>query len=344
MSKEEVSAYYDALTELERTTREAKAAAALAASSPEPSAPTASSSIPFSPRDGPLSLVPLPAVCAALGAAGTQSLHLAGSLGTAVSLFGAVAGVAVGGLVVIGDDPLGRLARAAGSAVVRSTGAAGGAAGKSVSQSVAGAAGAAAGAVENAVVRAPSNFVGGLARSISSAVTAAFGSAVALPGVLVTKAADGAKGALKDTSDAVVAIPGEVARKASRAAGSALQSSSAAAAAAVGGALQSTSEAAVTAVRGSSKKAGQGLAGGVPSSPGKSLADFVRLPSRGGAGESKKAEKVSGVIGELCPVYRNVQFGALVVLYLIVGGGRRVMHLLYVRGSRCALASFQNVS
>ncbi|CAM9112550.1 unnamed protein product [Hapterophycus canaliculatus] len=291
VAKEEVVAYYDALSELERTTREAKAAAAAAAASPKPPSPP-SSTMPFSPRDGPLSLVPLPAVCAALGAAGTQSLHLAGGFGTAISIFGAMAGVAIGGLVVIGDDPLGRLARAAGSAVARSAVATGGAAGKGVSDSIASAAGAAAGAVEQAVVKAPSNFVGGLARSISSVVSAAFGSAAALPGSLVTKAADGAKGALKDTSDAVVAIPGEVARKATRVAGSALQSTSAAAASAVGGALQSTSEAAMTAVKGSSpKQAAQRLNGGMPS-PGKTLAGFVSsLPSRAGAGESKKAEK-----------------------------------------------------
>ncbi|CAM9945433.1 unnamed protein product [Scytosiphon promiscuus] len=294
VGKEEVSAYYDALSELERTTREAKAAAAVAASSPNPSARPASAMPAFSARDGPLSLVPLPAVCAALGAAGTQSLHLAGGVGTAISIFGAMAGVAIGGLVVIGDDPLGRLARTAGAAVVRSTGAAGGAAGRSVSESVAGAAGAAAGAVENAVVKAPSKFAGGLARSFSGAVAAAFGSAVALPGALVTKAADGAKGALKETSDAAVAIPGRVARKASRAAGSALQTTSAAAAVAVGGALQSTTEAAVTAVKGSPEKAAQAaqrLNGPIPS-PGKSLADFISLPSRAVAGASKKAEKV----------------------------------------------------
>ncbi|CAM9276851.1 unnamed protein product [Ectocarpus sp. 12 AP-2014] len=254
VNKEEASSYYEALSDLERTTQKAKAAAAAAAES-QPSAARSSSASPFSPQEGPLSLVPFPAVCAALGAAGTQSLHLAGALGTAFSVFGAVAGVALGGLVVIGDDPLGRAARAAGLALARSAGAAGGAAGKSVSESAAGAAGAAVGAVEEAVVKAPANFVAGVASSISRAVSSAVGSVTALPGAVVTKAADGAKGALQDTSEAVVNLPGEVARKAAQAAG---------------GALQSTSDAAVTAVRESPKMAAKRLNDAV-SSPGKTL-------------------------------------------------------------------------
>ncbi|CAM9134316.1 unnamed protein product [Ectocarpus fasciculatus] len=258
VDKEEASAYYEALSDLERTTQEAKVAAAAAAEG-QPSAARSSSATPFSPQEGPLSLVPFPAVCAALGAAGTHSLHLAGGLGTAFSVFGAVAGVALGGLVVIGDDPLGRAARAAGLALARSAGAAGVAAGKSVSESAAGAAGAAVGAVEEAVIKAPANFLAGVASSISSAVSAAVGSVTALPGAVVTKAADGAKGALQDTSDAVVNMPGEVARKAAQAAG---------------GALQSTSDAAVTAVRESPKRAAKSLNDAV-SSPGKTLTAFA---------------------------------------------------------------------
>lgn len=277
VDKEEVAAYYEALSELERTTQEAKAATAAAATAASLNPQSASSSAPFTPQDGPLSLVPFPAVCAALGAAGTHSLHLTGGLGTALSVFGAMAGAALGSLVVIGDDATGRAARAAGSAVSRSASTAGGMAARSVSESV-----------EEAVVKAPANFVAGLARSISNAVSAAVGPVVALPGELAAKAVNGAKGALQDTSEAVVKIPGELARNVVNLPVEVARQTAQAA----GGALQSTTETAFNAVKESPKEAAKRLTEAV-SAPGVILTDFVKGVSVGRAGKREQGEKAS---------------------------------------------------
>lgn len=288
VDKEEVGAYYEALSELERTTQEAKAAAAAtaAAASLNPQSPSSSTS--FTPQGGPLSLVPFPALCAALGAAGTHSLHLTGGLDTAISVFGAMAGVALGSLVVIGDDAAGRAARTVGSAVTRSASMAGGAAGRSVTESVSGAAGAAAGAVEEAIVKAPSNLVSGLGKSTSNAVSAAVGSVVGLPGELAGKALEGAKGALQDTSEAVVNIPGDVARNVVNLPGEVARQATQAA----GGALQSTSETALNAVKESPKEAAKRLKEAV-SAPGETLAAFVKGASDERSGKREQRDKAS---------------------------------------------------
>lgn len=272
VDKEEMAAYYEALSELERTTQEAKVAAA--ATTATPANPTKSSSTTAATaEDGPLSLVPFPIVCAALGAAGTHALHLTGDLGTATSVFGAVAGATLGALVVAGDDAGGRAARAAGLVVARSAGAAGGAVGKGISESVGGVAGgvasAAASAVEEAVVKAPANLVAGLASSTSSAVSSAVGSVVSLPGQLAAKAVDGAKEALQDTSEAV-------ARKATEAAA---------------GALQSTSEAALEVVNETPKEAAKRLKEVVTGS-GENLTAFVSRASDKAAGKREEPRKV----------------------------------------------------
>eukprot|EP00752_Nemacystus_decipiens_P011875 g10531.t2 len=260
VDKEEMAAYYEALSELERTTREAKEAAAAPVNPAKPS-----STAPSTAEDGPLSLVPFPLICGALGASGTHALHLTGDLGTAVSVFGAVAGATLGALVVAGDDAGGRAARAAGSVVARSAGTAGGvvsnAVGKGISESVGGVAGAATSAVEEVVVKAPANLAAGLASSTSNAVSSAVGSVASLPGQLAAKAVDGAKGALQDTSEVV-------ARKASEAAA---------------GALQSTSEAALDVMKDTPKEAAE-LVKELVAGPGQNLAAFVTRAS-------EKAEK-----------------------------------------------------
>lgn len=268
VDKEEAAAYYDALSELERTTREAKAAKLVSADT-SGSRPKPSSTTTFIPQEGPLSLVPFPAACAALGAAGTHALHLTGSLGTAISFIGALAGVAVGSLVVIGDDAGGRAARAAGSAVA-------GAAGKGLSDSVSGAAGYAASAAEEAIVKAPANLLNEVTKTVSSAVVSGVKSVMNLPRALAAKAVDGAKGALQDTSKTVVKIPVEVARKATEAAG---------------GALQSTSEAALSVIKESPKEAGKLLKEAV-SGQGETLTAFVSRATVEGVGKRGKQQKV----------------------------------------------------
>lgn len=284
VDKEEVATYYEALSELERTTQEAKTATAAAADSA--SLNPQSQSSPFTPQDGPLSLVPFPAVCAALGAAGMHSLHLAGGLDSAISVFGAMAGVALGSLVVIGDDAAGRTARAVGSTVTRSASTAGEVAGRSVVESFGGAVGATASALEEAIVNAPANFVAGLGRSISNAVSAGVGSVVALPGELATRAADRARGALQGTSEAVVNIPGEVARNVVNLPGEIARQ----AAQTAGGALQSTSETALKAVKESPKEAAKRLKEAV-STPGETLTAFVKGASGERAGKREEREK-----------------------------------------------------
>lgn len=278
-----MAAYFEALSELERTTQEAKVAATAAAATPL-NPPNPSSTAPFTAKEGPLSLVAFPVVCAALGAAGTHALHLAGDLGTATSVLGAVAGVALGSLVVAGDDAGGRAARAVGSVVARSAGTAGGAVGKGLSESVSGVAGAAASAVEETFVKAPSNLVAGLASSTSSAVSSAVSSAASLPGQLAAKAVAGATGALQDTSEAV-------ARKASQAAT---------------GALQSTSEATFGVVKETPKEAAKRLKE-VVAGPGENLAAFVNRASDEGGKKGKREErqKVFAMMGELEHPHRD---------------------------------------
>lgn len=130
VDKEDVTTYYEALANLERTTREAKEATTLAMNK---SAATATTPVYFPGKQDPASLVPFPAICAALGAAGMHSLQLSSDADTIASVCGGTAGAVVGGLLVIGDDPVGGFARAAGAAVARAIGFAGGWAGKEVS-------------------------------------------------------------------------------------------------------------------------------------------------------------------------------------------------------------------
>lgn len=257
VDKDEVAAYYEALSDLERTTREAKEAAARG---PVPS----SASKQSAPQQNPASLVPFPVICAALGAAGAHSLQLTGDLDAAASACGGIAGAALGGLLVVGDDPVGRTARALGEGIAGTVGVAGGLAGKRVAESAAGAAGAAAAAVEDAVIKAPASLAEGVLRSISETVSEGARSVVNLPGALAKKAVDEAKGALQETSEAAFSLPGEIARKASDAAG---------------GALRSTSEATITAVKESPKEAAKRLMEAV-SAPGDALKEAVASPEK----------------------------------------------------------------
>ena len=291
VDKEEAAAYYEALSDLERATREAKAAKAVAADATvnRPAPPSTSN---FTPQEGPLSLIPFPAACAALGAAGTHALHLTGGLGTAISFIGALAGVAVGSLVVVGDDAGGRAARAAGSAVAD-------AAGKGISESVGGAAGYAVSAAEEAIVKAPANFFNEVARSVSGAVMSGMVSVLNLPRELAARAVDGAKGALQDTSKAVVNVSGEVAKKATQAAG---------------GALQSTSEAALSAVKESPKEAAKLLKDAV-SGQGET---FTALVGRATVQEVVKREQQQKVC-YVCQIL-DVKLGISVVVGLYSGG------------------------
>lgn len=276
VEKEDISAYYDALSNLERATLDAKKASL----NPQPPPSRLSSKTPSTPQDDPLLLVPFPALCAALGVAGTHSLHLAGDLDTLASACGAIAGAGLGSLVVVGDGPLGLAARTVGSVVVSALGAAGGLAGKTVSESAAGAAGAAVAAAEDALVKAPANAVEGLARSVSGGMSSVVGYVAALPGKVAKQAVDGAKEALQDTSRAAINLPGDVARKAVDAAG---------------GALQSTSDAALSAVTESPKDAAKRLKEAV-AAPADALTSLVNRPSgavTGGNGKPTKASSVS---------------------------------------------------
>lgn len=256
MDKDEVAAYFDALSDLERTTREAKEATTRS--------PVPSSTPKQSTQHNPLSLVPFPVVCAALGAAGAHSLQLTGELDTAASACGGIAGAALGSLLVVGDDAVGRTARALGAGIAGTVGVAGGLAGKSVSESAAGAAGAAVTAVEEAVIKAPVNFAGGVVWSISETLSAVIKSVVNLPGALAKKVVDEAKRVLQETSEAAFRLPGEIAQKASDAAG---------------GALRSTSEATITAVKDSPKEAAKRLKAAV-SAPGDALKEAVASPEK----------------------------------------------------------------
>ena len=267
VDKDDVAAYYDALSELERATREAKQASL----SPPPPTP---SNNPFSSlsQESPLDLLPFPAVCAALGAAGAHSVHLTGGLESATTAVGAIAGACVGGLIAAGDDPIARIARTFGSTVARWVGAVGGQAGKSVSETAAGAAGAAVAAAEEAIITAPANAAAGLGKSLSSGASALVESALALPGKLAKKAVGATVEALQDTSKAVVALPGDVARKAVETAGDA---------------IQSTSDAAITTLIDSPKEARKRLNDAI-ASPGETLAAFAKSGSGEGGGKRSK--------------------------------------------------------
>lgn len=277
VDKEEVAAYYDALSNLERTTQEAKEATLAASLNPRPTSNRPFSTATSEPEGDPLSLIPFPAICAFLGFAGTKSLHLTGDLDNVASACGAIAGAGIGSLVVVGQDPVARVARTIGSAIIRSAGAAGGVAGKSVSESVVGAAGAAVAAAEQAIIKAPVNMAGALVRSLLDSLSAAAGSVVRLPGELARKTVVGATGALRDTSEAAVNLPGDIARKAVDAAG---------------GAIQSTSEAAITAVTEAPKEAAKRLTE-VVSSPGEALTSAVSSATSTLAEGSKGLIKVS---------------------------------------------------
>lgn len=130
VDKEDMTAYYEALENLERSTEEDTEAT---------TSPTKSSTSTVSPSGSslgqadPASLMPFPVICAALGAAGMHSLQLTGTADTIASVCGGAAGAAVGGIVVIGNDPVGEFARMAGAAIARLVGSAGGWAGKEVS-------------------------------------------------------------------------------------------------------------------------------------------------------------------------------------------------------------------
>lgn len=130
VDKEDMTAYYEALANLERTTKEVTEATTL---STKISTSTAIPPGSLLGQADPASLVPFPVICAALGAAGMHSLQLAGTADTIASVCGGAAGAALGAIVAIGNDPVGEFARAAGAAIARLVGSAGGWAGKEVS-------------------------------------------------------------------------------------------------------------------------------------------------------------------------------------------------------------------
>lgn len=277
LDKEEVAAYYDALSNFERTKQEAKGSKLAGSQNP----PSSSNNL-WPTRESLLgkeasSLIPFPALCAALGAAGAHSLHLVGHLDTAASAFGAVVGAGLGSLVVVGDDPVGRAARTFGSSVSRSASTAGAVAGKQISESAAEAAGAAVAAAEEAVITAPTNAAADVAKSLSGKASAVAVSVVSLPGKLAKGTVESVKGVLQDTSEVVVSLPGDVARKAAGVAG---------------GALQSSSEAAMTAVKDSPKGAARLLNEAI-SSRSETLTSFVGRVSGTGASRKETEAKVS---------------------------------------------------
>lgn len=233
VDRDNAVAYYDALTALDRTAQDAKEAALAASLQPLPTRATPLASSPTLPPEGLLSLVPFPAVCIALGVAGSHALHLTGTLDAAAFAFGAIAGASIGGLIVAGDDSMGRAARAFGGVVTRSLGAACESAGKGLGESAVGAAGAVAAAAQEAIVKTPSKAASSVSRSWSDAVSATVGSMWGLPGVFAKRVAEGVKRAIVDTSNTVVNMPGDIARQATLAAGNAFQSSSEAAISAV---------------------------------------------------------------------------------------------------------------
>lgn len=216
MVKEEVTAYYDALSELERTARRGK----------ETTVSTAfKSSLPSNRvqgEGGAVELALFPAVCAILGATGMGSLHLTGGLFTVASTFGAIAGGAVGWVVVARDDAVGGAAKAAGFAVARSASFVGSRAGRSIKETAAGASSAITSAAVEIIVNAPAKVAGDLAKTVSDRASSAVGSVAGLPGEIANNAVEGAKSVLQGTSETVTGLAGDLALQAVDAAGGAL--------------------------------------------------------------------------------------------------------------------------
>ena len=244
VDQEEVTAYYDALSNLERTTREAKQAAVAGASKPPLSLDREKSEATRALQGVPLEFVPFPAVCAVLGAAGVHSLELPGHLSTVASTIGAIAGGAVGLLIVARDDVLGGAVRTVGSIAVESAGTAGMLVGRKISDTAESTLSMVVAEAVQVVIKAPSKAAGGLASSMSDSASSAIESIESLPRELANKSVAGVKDALQGTSQAAIGISGGLARQAAGAAG---------------GALLNTSKAAIIAVKGSSKDAAKQL-------------------------------------------------------------------------------------
>lgn len=234
MDKEEVAAYYDALSELERTTRGGN----------EATVPTAFKSSLSSNRvqgeGGAVELVLFPAACAILGATGMRSLHLTGDLFTVASTVGVIAGGAVGWVVVSRDDVIGGAAKSAGLAVARSASFIGSRAGRSIKETAAGATSAITSAAVEIIVNAPAKAAGELAKTVSDSASSAVGSVAGLPGKAANNAVEEAKSILQGTSETVIDLAGDLALQAVDAAGGALLYTSKAAVKAVKESQQGT--------------------------------------------------------------------------------------------------------
>lgn len=234
MDKEEVAAYYDALSEVERTTREAKEATVAAAfKSSLPPSDKVTSALTPRVQGGAVELIFFPAVCAVLGSTGMRALHLTGDLFTVASTVGAIAGGAVGWVVVARDDVVGGAAKAAGLAVARSASAIGSRAGRSIKETAVGATNAVTSAAVEVIVNAPAKAAGELAKTVSDSASSAVGSVARLPGEIANNAVDEAKSVLQGTSEAAIGLAGDLAVQAVEAAGGALLDTSKAAVKAV---------------------------------------------------------------------------------------------------------------
>lgn len=288
VDKEDAMAYFDALSDLERATREAKEAAS--ASSRNPSYGILQFLALNTGQQDPLALVPFPVVCAALGVAGMHSLHLSGEADTVAAVFGGAAGAAVGGVVVVGNNASGRAVRGFGSTISGSIASVGSWAGKEISTLVAGALVASTTAAQKTLVEAPVSLAGALISSITGNLSAAVGFVLGLPGLLAQKAVQEAQGALQRTSEAAVKLPAELAREAVDAAGGALQSTSGAAANAVKGSVDAVKDT-VSAVKKSPNETAKNLQE-VVSSPEKVLGSATSLLNRStGKGAPQKVER-----------------------------------------------------
>lgn len=224
LNKEDMVKYFDALSELERSSRQLETLPG--APSREISNELLRSVLSKTGEEEPLNLIPFPVVCALLGASGMHALHLSGDADTATTVLGAAAGAGVGSLVVVGDDSLGQVARSISKAIAVAIGSAGGWTRKEVSTRVLLAIGGSAAAARDALVKAPNTLAAAIGSSVMGSLSAVAASVVAWPREQARKATEGAQESLQRTSQAVARVPSGFVRAVGDAAGNTLESTS----------------------------------------------------------------------------------------------------------------------
>lgn len=293
LNKEETVKYFDALSELERSSRELETR--LGAPSRQASNELLRSVLSKTGEEEPLNLIPFPAICALLGASGVHALHLSGDADTAVTVIGAAAGAGVGSLVLLGDDPLGRAARSVSKTIAVAIGSAGGWAGKEVSTRVFGAIGGSAASAREVLVQAPKTLAVAVGSSVMGSLSAVAASVVAWPRELARRAAQGAQESLQRTSEATARVLAGRVRAASDAAGNTLESTSRAT-------LEAVKDS-VAAATGSPREAVARIRGAVQS-PQSTFEAAMPLPKRA-AGTQGRASGVQREVSRRSPVMQR---------------------------------------